>query len=123
METQIQKETEELDLYSDVKSILLRYDFLTKYDEPTIWENIWFTMNEPCSEEMRIIVVVSLLDYELKQNKISSEMIGELDYYYYEVFEQKAFENVFEDLKAKEKCFADLKWCYETAKEKGLLED
>ena len=123
MGNQKQKEIDYLDLYTEVKLDLLEYDFLTNYDEPNIWQNIWFTMNEPCDEQMRMIVVVELLVYELEQNKITSEMIGELDYYYFEAFEQKSFDDVFEEPEAKEKCFADLKWCYETAKEKGLLED
>lgn len=123
MEAKIQKEINNVDSYTEEKQCLLRHDFLRKTDNPKIWQNSWFALNEPCDEQMRMIVVVALLVYELEQNNITSEMIGELDYYYYEAFEQKSFDDVFEEPEAKEKCFADLKWCYETAKEKGLLED
>lgn len=112
---------EEIDDYSADKSDLLKQEFLKKYDDPKVWQNSWFAMNEPCDEDARMRVVVALLVYELTHNKITPEMIGELEYYYDEAFTKKTLENLFDEPESKEKCFADLEWCYNTAKEKGLL--
>ncbi len=115
---------EELDLYSDFKSDLdemIKRDFFDS-DNANTWENNWFCINEPCDEECRICIVLVLLVYELEQDKVTSRMIGELNYYYNEAFVQKNLEDLFEEPEAKEKCFADLKWCYDTAKQKGLID-
>ncbi len=121
MEIQIPKE--KLDLYSAFKD-----DFNTglsmgmfNNENAKSWENTWFCINEPCDEDARICIVVVLLVYELKQENITPEMIGELDYYYDEVFVQKNLNDLFEEPEAKEKCFADLKWCYDIARQKGLI--
>ncbi len=122
MEEQIVEE--ELDLYSAIKD-----DFnidlnngMFNHDSAQSWESYWFCVNEPCDEDARICVVLVLLVYELEQDDVTPEMIGELNYYYNEAFVQKNLEDLFEEPEAKEKCFADLKWCYDTAKQKGLID-
>ena len=122
MEIPVQQEINELDSYTKTKfDLLTKYNFLEDYDNPKTWQNSWFALNEPCDEEVRMWVVVALLVYELEHEKVTPEMIGELEYYHDEIFVKNSFDNVFEELDAKEKCFADLKWCYRVATERGLI--
>ena len=119
-------EEKELNFYADTKRHLqsVSKDYCEDNDA-RFWENNWFYeyITNQHDEDIRMCVVIAMAVYELQHNNVTEDMIGEIDYYYYEVFEQKSFENVFEDSETKKECFADLKWCYETAKEKGLLED
>lgn len=119
-------EEQEVNFYADTKRhLLLGAKDYCEDNDAHVWENNWFYQYIPGQddEEVRMCAVISLAVYELEHNNITEEMLDEIDYYYYEVFEQKSFEDVFDNPKSKEECFADLKWCYETAKEKGLLED
>lgn len=117
-------ETKEMNLYDTIMEHLnsVSTDIFSSDDART-WENNWFYMyiTNQNDEDVRMCVVVALLVYEIQYNKLTANMLGELNYYYREAFVNKSLNDVFDESESKQKCFDALKWCYDKAKEKELL--
>ena len=92
--------------------------------KPSTWEANWLYDFIPYqdNEEVRACAVLPLIKVEIEQNNISEEMLNELGYYYDEVIVYKTLDNIFNDPEEKEMFLKDLKWCYETAKQRGLID-
>ena len=120
---EIQTNKEELNCYQSFLEDLevnkpLYFD---SKEDPSDWESVWFFTNEPEDEEIRFYVVISLAVFEVEQNKISPEMVGEVEYYYHEMLVENTLNIKYEDQDARKDCLEDLKKCYEILKEKNLL--
>lgn len=100
-----------------------RFEYYRAYSDPKIWEESWYYDFIPYQkdEEVRLCAVLPLMIKEIEYDSVSDDMKDEIRGYYEAVIVEESFDEILKDDEEREMVNRDLRWCYETAKKKGII--
>ena len=117
-------EYSEENLYAEnLQQLDRRFEYYRTSADPKVWEASWYYDFIPYQddEEVRLCAVLPLMKKEIECNAVSDDMKDEIEGYYYAVIIENGFDDILKDDEEREMVKRDLQWCYETAKQNGII--
>jgi hypothetical protein len=121
------EEEKELNLYATYTDLVKSQVELFKEVSsiPERWETNWFYEFIPYQHNERVrlcAAVLPMMKLEVEMGVITEDMKEEIEGYYNAVIVENSFDEYLPNEEEREMVKKDLKWCYETAKKKGLID-
>ena len=114
-------------LYASYLEILnqRKKDLIETTPSPIAWESAWFYDFIPYQddEEIRLCAVLPLMKMEIEEGRVSDDMREEIIGYYKAVILEGSFDDILKDDEEREMVKKDLKWCFATAVNEGLIQE
>ena len=116
----------EENLYAAYSELLSqrRKNLIKITSDPEIQETTWYYDFIPyqSDEEVRVCAVLPLMKMELEEGFVSTDMLDEIVGYYEAIILEGSFDDILKDDEEREIVKKDLKWCYDTALNEGLIQ-